>query len=86
MKSLRPVVIREKTEEWDYAVTIGTRYCVSREYTDTELTGKFHKWISEYAANEYGETSHLYAVVEFEDGTVDLVAHDLVRFIDKEEE
>jgi len=79
---LRPVVIREKTEEWEYGAAIGHRYCVSREYTDTEIKGKFHQWISEYAANEYGERSNLYAVVEMNDGTIALYEHDLIRFID----
>ncbi|MDV7787733.1 hypothetical protein [Enterococcus gallinarum] len=58
------------------------RYCVSCEYTDTEIKGKFHQWISEYAANEYGERSNLYAVVEMDDGTIALYEHDLIRFID----
>lgn len=80
---LRPVVIREKTEEWEYGAAIGHRYCVSREYTDTEIKGKFHQWISEYAANEYGERSNLYAVVEMNDGTISLYAHDLIKFIDE---
>lgn len=79
---LRPVVIREKTEEWEYGAAIGHRYCVSREYTDTEIKGKFHQWISEYAANEYGERSNLYAVVEMDDGTIALYEYDLIRFID----
>lgn len=79
---LRPVVIREKTEEWEYGAAIGHRYCVSREYTDTEIKGKFHQWISEYAANEYRERSNLYAVVEMNDGTIALYEHDLIRFID----
>lgn len=80
--ALRAVVIREKKEEWDYTAATGTRYCVSREYTDTKIKGKFHQWISEYAANEYGERSNLYAVVEMNDGTIALYEHDLIRFID----
>ncbi|MCR1932856.1 hypothetical protein [Enterococcus gallinarum] len=80
---LRPVVIREKKEEWDYAAATHTPYCVTREYTDTEIKGKFHQWISEYAANEYGERSNLYAVVEMNDGTISLYAHDLIKFIDE---
>lgn len=79
---LRPVVIREKEEEWAFAVTTNVRYCVSRKYTDTKIRGKFHQWISEYAANEYGETSNLYAVVEMGDGTISLYEHDLIKFID----
>ena len=79
---LRPVVIREKKEGWDYAAATHTPYCVTREYTDTEIKGKFHQWISEYAANEYGERSNLYAVVEMNDGTIALYEHDLIRFID----
>ncbi|MGF2052864.1 hypothetical protein [Enterococcus casseliflavus] len=80
--TLRAVVIREKKEEWDYSAATSTRYCISREYTDTEIKGKFHQWISEYAANEYGERSNLYAVVEMNDGTISLYEHDLIKFID----
>ncbi|MCU1914668.1 hypothetical protein N2H42_12995 [Enterococcus faecium] len=79
---LRPVVIREKKEEHAFSEITSVRYCVSCEYTDTEIKGKFHQWISEYAANEYGERSNLYAVVEMNDGTIALYEHDLIRFID----
>lgn len=79
---LRPVVIRKKKEEYAFTEITNVRYCVSRKYTDTEIKGKFHQWISEYAANEYGETSNLYAVVEMGDGTISLYDHDLIKFID----
>ena len=79
---LRPVVIREKKEEHAFTEIMSVRYCVSREYTDTEIKGKFHQWISEYAASEYGERSNLYAVVEKNDGTIALYEYDLIRFID----
>lgn len=80
---LRPVVIREKKEEHAFSEITSVRYCVSCEYTDTEIKGKFHQWISEYAADEYGERSNLYAVVEMNDGTIALYEHDLIRFIDE---
>ena len=82
MMTLRTVAIREKKEEYAFTEMTSTRYCVSREYTDTEIKGKFHQWISEYAANEYGERSKLFAVVEMNDGTIALYEHDLIRFID----
>lgn len=80
--NLRPVVIRDKKEEWDYTEMTCTRYCVSRKYTDTAVKGRFHQWVSEYSANEYGEVSHLYAVVEMGDGTIKLYEHDLIKFVD----
>ena len=74
--TLRTVAIREKKEEYNFT------HLVSREYTDTKIKGKFHQWISKYAANEYGGRSKLYAVVEMNDGTIALYEHDLIRFID----
>lgn len=79
---LRPVIIREKKEKYGFTEMTSRQYLLSREYTDTKIKGKFHQWISEYAANEYGERSNLYAVVEMDDGTIALYEYDLIRFID----
>lgn len=80
--SLRPVVIRDKKEKYGFTEITSHQYLVSREYTDTKIKGKFHQWVSGYAANEYVEKFNLYAVVEMDDGTIELYEYDLIRFID----
>lgn len=83
---MRKVKILTKEIEWGETEVSFTRYVKSRTFSDSGITGYFHKFISnQQTDHETFSDLEVIAIIELEDGKIELFDYDLIQFIKEEE-
>lgn len=83
---MRKVKIFKREINYGYD-SMGTQYVESREYSDTGVRGYFHQWaITTHADHSPFSYAEVTAIVELEDGKIELFNFDEIQFIKEESE